>query len=242
MFRTAQEAEKVIRHKLPSRGEWRRYKRALEVVRVSAGRDKSSFAVRLNPKARQVRSWDAAKVVLYVRQKGRKVDPKVAVLVAHNPWTLSTIPFTPKPSRAVVISRRVRREEVASVGKLREGDKSEWTRELVSAGYNQTNKRMMQVSPKVKAIPDVAFEALRMEFGLGGEKTHPVWRPAIRGLVSEGIVGIIRSERLDRAISTSTYYGWERWKSKTRRKIGLREASKYRGFVDRLGIKVGGSL
>ena len=60
-----------------------------------------------------------------------------------------------------------------------------WKAELEKLGIRPDVK--LVVSPKATVLPDVAFEALRIEFGLGGKQSRAHWRPALRALARGGI-------------------------------------------------------
>jgi hypothetical protein len=237
-YQAAKELEEEVRRRMPGGGAWRRYRQSLQTVKVTGtGPRESAYAVRVNPKARAVKRMDAPRTVLYVRPKGRFPRPEIAVLAEFSPWTLDTIPFTPSPASAVLISRRVRMDEVIEVARLRREEQSEWRKRLELAGYQAPRKKLLTVSRRLKAIPDVAFEAIRLEFGLGGGRLQSHWRPALRSIVSRGIVGIIRREKLGRALR-SGFLGWKKWKPRPKHRISSREAQRFGGFVKRLGVRV----
>ena len=60
-----------------------------------------------------------------------------------------------------------------------------WKVELERLGVRPKVK--LVIPPKARVLPDVAFEALRIEFGLAGKDSRSHWRPALRLLASQGI-------------------------------------------------------
>jgi len=131
--------------------------------------------------------------VLYVRPlKGRlvRVSDRVRVLVLYSPWPVDLLPFFPGRREAVVVSRRVTEDEVASVRKQREDDRSRWEHELVSLGVKVGEP--LKVPLRSKVVEDVPFQALRLEFGGEGVAARPVWRPTLRNLVKSRLSGIFQ--------------------------------------------------
>ena len=227
---------------IPKGEEWSAYRRSLEVARIS-GMPVGTAGVVLhaNMRSRQVRRVDVPRTVLYIRstRKLRRVKPEITILERFSPWTLQTLPFMPKRGEALVVSRRVSKREVEQVEKDRLKDRTKWRRELDRAGVKEVKKdRQLQIPKKVRALPDVAFEALRLEFGLGNVKQKAHWRPALRRLKSGGIKSMIRLNRkLRLAFTDLDFRGWKRWPKKTRNKVRMSEARNYLPFQKKLGIR-----
>lgn len=166
------------------------YRESLELVDAGQG----VFAVQARNKARRVSQVDADATVLYVRPKSSRVlrlHPEIGVLARHSPWTMSTLPFFPNRRQATVISRKVRRSEIEHVTEDRNKDRRMWKAELERLGIRPDVK--LRVPPKARVLPDVAFEALRIEFGLGGKDSRAHWRPALRALARQGISRMLSS-------------------------------------------------
>jgi hypothetical protein len=170
----------------------------------------------------------------------RHVPPAIEVLERYNPWTIDTLPFQPERSEAMIISRKVDRREADRVSKLRKRDTPQWRAELDRAGVRNIKKDRQIKPPKsVKTIPDVAFEALRLEFGLGGVKGHAHWRPAILRLVHGGVKHEVRHKKdYAKTLTSLKFRGWKKWPTRTRHKIRIAEAQKYVPFQKKLGIRV----
>jgi hypothetical protein len=62
----------------------------------------------------------------------------------------------------------------------------------------------------VRAVPDVAFEALRLEFGLGGIKGRPHWRPVLRKFAGIGILGFAETRKnWELTMMDPSFKGWK---------------------------------
>lgn len=239
----AKYVRKQILEKTPKTEEWAPYRNSLEIGRVAGTPAGVSAAIlRSNVRHRRVRRLDGPKTVLYVQPKRqlRRVRPEIQILQKYSPWTLQTLPYMPKRSEAVVISRKVSKREVAYVAKARQKDRKLWRRALDKAGKREVQKgRKSLLSKSIKTIPDIAFEALRLEFGWGGVKPTPHWRPAIRRLITIGFKAMLRREpKLKRALTQLRFREWKKWPPKTRHKIRMSEIRNYLPFQRKLGIRI----
>lgn len=230
--------------RLPKGEEWAAYRDSLEVVKVSGGSKdiEAIYAVRSNPKSRKVRRMDAPKTVVYIRShqsRLRRVKPEIATLEKYSPWTLQGLPFMPDRRDATMISRKVTKSEVRRVAKARMADKPKWRKELERAGVRQSKiDNAIKIPKNARAVPDVAFEALRMEFGLG---TKPLahWKPAIQKLTRSGIEDILRQQpSLVMALTLDGFRGWQSWPQSIRGKTRASQAKAYSSFQKKLGIRI----
>jgi hypothetical protein len=239
-------AAKYVRNELleriPKTEEWSAYRASLDIAKVTGTpRDLFAYTLRSNMRDRRVRQVDAPKTVLYVRSKNRlrRVKPEIEILEKYSPWTLQTIPFMPKRGDALVITRRVSKREIVAIEKKRLKDRPKWRRELDREGHREVKKdNKLKFPQKAHGMPDVAFEVLRLEFGLGGVKGKPHWRPSIRQLKTTGFKSMLRRDRsLKRVFTDPTFRGWKRWPPKTRNKVRIGEARNYLPFQKKLGIR-----
>lgn len=223
---------------LPTQDDLAPYRSAIEVVGVSGG---AVYAVRVSARKRRVKKVDIPRTVLYVQANKRlsRTLPEIAVLEQYSPWTVQTLPFTPKRSEALVVSRKVSRREVERIAKARMRDQQEWQKALSKAGRREVRKdKRLDIPKKVHALPDVAFEALRLEFGLGGVKGQPHWKPAIRDFLSSGLKGMLRQDRrLVHLFTKKSFTAWKRWPPRTATKIRMGELRNYLPFQKKLGIR-----
>jgi len=242
-YLAAEYVRRDMLERIPKTEDMAAYRASLGVAQVTGGpKEINAYALRSNMRHRRVRKVDAPKTVLYIRSKRqlRRVKPEVRVLERFSPWTLQTLPFMPKRNDALVISRRVSKQEADKVAKLRTADRPQWRHELNRLGKREVKKdRRLKVPKKAHIVPDVAFEALRMEFGLGGVKPKPHWRPSIRKLIAIGFKSMLRRDpRLKYTFTRLGFQGWKHWPPKTKTKIRLAEARNYLPFQRKLGIRI----
>lgn len=227
---------------IPHGGAHQTYRRSIRLTEVSGTGGTGAFAIQSEAKAAGVKSIDPARVVIYVRpRKTRlvKVPRVVKLLQRHSPWTLETIPFLPTQKEARVVSRKVSLQEVEAVEAARRADESVWRRGLKECGVRDTrHRKQLAVSKAIgKHVPDVAFEALRLEFGMGGVDAAPHWKPAIRSLRSR-MRALPRRADVVKLLSDPSYTGYRRWVPRLR-KIRSGDAKKFVGFQTMLNITPG---
>jgi len=222
--------------KIPNKKEYAGYKGSLTVSRIG-GVD--AYAVWADTRSRRVRKVDARKTVLYVRPKKRstrRTPPEILVLESFNPWTASTLPFHPSKKHAVVISRRASKRVVNKLSEQKRRERRLWEPELRKAGVRKIRKDADVKIPKgLEALPEVALDAMRLEFGLGtAARAH--WRPAISRLKKSGIKQIIQTSGLAQAFNHPGFTGWRKWPTKTRGKISVGKAKDFLAFQKKLGV------
>lgn len=216
---------------------------SLEIARVRGLPDRSAaFVVRSTAKGRPVAEADAPSTILFVTARSnlmKRVPKSVKILEEHGPWTVDTLPFQPDASTAVVVSRKVGPRACDRVRAQRRRDRPVWRRKLNQEGIRESRKDLrLSRNRAMKTIPDVAFESVRLEFGIGGVAPKPHWRPAILKLASGGLAGMIRRNRqFSKAMTDPGYSGWRSWKPrKARSIITIQDAQSYKPFQQKLGI------
>lgn len=223
--------------RIPTSSEWRSYRKSLQLVRVSS-RD-PTFAIRADPRGAVVEPVDADRTVLYVRRnasyKGKK-HPEIDVLTKFNPWTAATLPLKPNGKEATLVSRRVTPREVRAIAKKRKADRIAWARELQRCGVKQrTRPSRDRVMKHATALPDLGFNALRLEFGYGGVTPTPHWRPSIYDVVSSA-QKFLGTKAFRRALTDPKYRAWKQWPGPVYGTISEDEARKYADFQKRLNL------
>lgn len=205
--------------RIPRLPAWRGYRDAITLRRIlGGGTGRGAFAVTVRKRGARLSRLRTQNVVLYVQPKrvlGRR-SKEVQVLEKYSPWTRATLPFTPKKSEAQLVSRRVSRDEVDAITKKRTADRKVWQAELSRAGVPSARRAKIGPSANPGVVVDTYLEASRLEFGAGGTRPKPHWRPALRGLASRGILGIIRRRtlgrrRLEQALTAKTFSDGLRW-------------------------------
>lgn len=156
-------------------GLYRQYRRSLKVGEVPGAQ---AVVIHSQQRRRRITQDHAEGTIIIVnplpRQSPTQRKPFVDVLMNFGPWTIDTIPVTPLPREAKVIFRQVGKKEADLV---RVKCKKEMP--IVLQRLNEVGvKAKKPVS--VAGVDDVAFLAMRMEFGIGGQRLQQHWRPALR--------------------------------------------------------------
>lgn len=234
-----------VREKVPQGAK--DLKKALRISRIKGLPDnQTGYVIHAVPRGKATKRSEEESTVLYVSPKSnllRPVPKSVRILEEHSPWTVDTLPFQPEVRTSVVVSRSVNPRVVAKVREDRQRDRPIWRRKMVEAGLRETRKdKRIRRNRALKAIPDVAYDSLRLEFGLGGMPSKPHWRPAILKLASGGLAGMIRSNReISRTMTDPNYQTWRSWKpSELKGTVSILQAMRYVPFQHVLGIRLGG--
>jgi len=209
------------------------YRDSLQLVDVGDG----TYAIQAKSTTQKVSDVDAESTVLYVRAKSRRVlrlHPEIGVLAKHSPWTMGTLPFFPSRRYAKVISRKVRRSELENVVEDRKKDRPVWKAELENLGVRPDVK--LVIPPKAQVVPDVAFEALRIEFGLGGKRSRAHWRPALQALARKGIPSMLSSR--SPILYPVTSFRYPMGMFPVDGTISVSDAEKFAEFQKRLNVKI----
>jgi hypothetical protein len=229
--------------RIPGNDDWAAYRSSLQLARIiGSPKGVTSYALRIAPHARRVKKTDIDRTVLYVQRnrRMRRVKPEIVVLEKFNPWTVQTLPFTPRRSQALIVSRKVTKREAEKVAKDREKDRRKWSKALAHHGRREVKKdQRLDIPKKVHALPDIAFEALRLEFGLGGVKGSPHWRPALRQFLAFGLRSLLKQDhQIKRILKDSKYRAWKRLPPRVRHSVRMTEVKNYLPFQKKLGIHV----
>lgn len=242
LFRAVDKVYRDILSILPS--DRKELRRSMQMRRIRGLPESADgYVIRSVPKGAPIPKAEAEKTVIYVAAKTNLMRPvpiETQLLADYGPWTTDTLPYLPDPKTAAVISRRVSPREVVQVRRLRNQEKPKWRRDMLNAGIRLAPVGTQSQTADSGAVPDTAFESMRLEFGLGGEPLKPHWRKAIRKLASRSGAGMIaRNREFARAMMDPSYRAWERWPRRGAGFVTAAEAKRYRPFQKRLGIRVG---
>jgi hypothetical protein len=89
-----------------------------------------------------------------------------------------------------------------------------------------------------KTVPDLAFDAFRLEFGLGGVRPKPHWRPAMRKLVQTGFASISSRKEIVEALTLQRFGTLQRLQ-KTPYIVRVSEVKDFQTFQEKLGLSGG---
>lgn len=242
-YAVAKEAFDALLDEIPSGNDYDELRKALKLSEVGGPKKgkEAAFAIHIPMKGRRIKKIDVAKTVIYVHTKKSLNRPAedVQLLEDTGPWTADTIPFWPKDSEAVIVQRKVSKREADKVAKEQKMKLPRLIHQFTEMGRNI--KPMKPGSPgrikrNAKAVPDLAMQALNLEFGGGGSgKSKPVFRKVFRAIKGK-ISGL--AERFDEIKDAMTDPNSKKYKNWPKRmdKISSSEASKFKGFQKRLGF------
>lgn len=229
--------------RIPSGSRWGRYQSRIRFARVGASSRKgpTAYAVYAESQPISDREIDAAASVLYVRPKKTfmgKIRKEVLVLAKYSPWTSEMLPFSPQKNEAVIVVRKVTKHEVKAVTRQREADEPEWKKALEEAGVRNVHRNKKLPELKTKVIQDLAFDALRLEFGYGGTKAVPHWRPGVREAVH--LVRRMFRQRsiFTKALGDSKFRAWRKWPPRVESSINSGKLRSLSKFAKRLKLRV----
>lgn len=228
---------------LPGGPDYKELRESLRVQKVAFGRESrgAAYVVHASPRARRVRKMDVDKTVIYVRAK-RRPDPSkkdIEILEDNGPWTPDTIPFWPKKSEAIVIQRKVSKREADVISKARKADVTKVRYMLMNVGRKVKKPKAGEKGGLIrrgKAVPDIAMQALSLEFGEEGRRAKPLWRRAVGRLKSSGLKKLPNKyKEIHRALYDANS---RRWKSQPPKgpEVSQTEARKCQEFQGRLGL------
>lgn len=238
----AESTRKDLLQRLPTGALSKAYKKGLKTSEVTGTtRGAKAHALHLEVKASRVNSSDATKTVFDIKQKLGPMRPSKAVLVLqkYNPWTLDTLPFKPSDKVARVLKRSATDREVDRIRKARKRDQPRWRAELAVAGAASL-KTKAGTHKEMKAVPDIAHDALREEFSLGGVGGKAHWRPALIKLARKTIPKQASQKgKFDKVMSDPHNKDWLGWPGSSKgKKIPLKYLDRFKGFQDKLGLNM----
>lgn len=241
-YAVAKEAFDALLNEIPGGSDYKELKDALKLVEVGGTKkgEEAAFAIYIPTKGRKIKKIDVSKTVISIIAKKTQNRPAedVQLLEVNGPWTADTIPFWPTKSEAVIVQRKVTKKEADKVAKAQKPKLPDLIRQLKEMG--RTIKPLKPGSPgriprNAKAVPDLAMQALNLEFGGSGTKSKPVFRKVLRA-TKQAIGGLAdRFSEIKDAMTDPNSKKYKNWPKKMD-KISSSEASKFKGFQKRLGF------
>lgn len=220
-----------VQSKIPTGSQYTSYRDALHVVQSGAPSNPAFSVYAEATKAEQVQK---DKDILYIKpaKKKGKIAPEVAILMKYQPWTQDTLPFTVQPKQGKLVIRTVSAREVTAVAKARAADQPKWSRELAEVGV-QPDPAKAKVPENAKGLPDLAYTALRLEFGLGGTKAVAHWRPALQ-TVQQRVASVFKSGKFADALLNWDNDEWRSWKNLSAPLVSSSTVADFQGFEDKV--------
>lgn len=231
-----------VLERIPAGPQWSSYRKSIRLARFGSQRSPRAYAVYAEPSARS-QSFDTARTVLYVKPKKNfmgKISKEVLVLAKYSPWTAETLPFSPKKNEAVIVTRKVTKQEMLAVTTQREKDRTKWRKELSDAGVRNINLTKKPPELKTQVVQDLTFDALRLEFGYGGARAVPHWRPSAREAMrfAKRLFRGGRRTIFSKALTDPNYRAWRKWPPRVESSIKIGTLKRVAKFTKRLKIRV----
>jgi hypothetical protein len=241
-YAVAKEAFEALLREIPSDNNYKELRNSLKLVEVGGGKNgkESAFAIHIPVKGRKIKNIDVSKTVISIRAKKGQDAPAADVLLLESsgPWTADTIPFWPEKSEAVIVQRKTTKRETDKLSKAQKKKIPGLLRQ-----FKELGRRIKPYKPgdpgrigrNAKAIPDLAMQALNLEFGGGGAKSKPVFRKVFRS-ATKSISGL--PDRFTHIMDAMTEPNSKMYKNWPKRidQISSGQAGKFIGFQKRLGF------
>lgn len=220
-----------VKFRIPGGPSYTQYVQSL-YVGESGTTDYPVFSVLADEPAAEAVQTDRDVIYLKPTNPNARLDPAIRVLIQNQPWTSDTLPFDPPSAKVRLVARKVTSAEVDRVRTAREKSRVEWTKEL--ATYNVRVKPKGEIPKDTKAVQDLSFTALRLEYGLGNTKAVPHWRPALREtkqLVSDIFA---KSDIFGRTLFDWKFKGWKSWRNLSAPVVPSKRVSALTSFQDKI--------
>lgn len=216
--------EEVV-SRIPTGADYASYRSSLRMVQ--SGVVNPVFAVAAEPA--KVEEVDGAHEVIYFKPKNaRKPHPAVKLLMQYQPWTADTLPFKPPASIALTSKRKVSAREVDGLREKLLKSRPEWTKAFKAEG--------VKIAPpaKTEASTDLAYTALRLEYGLGGSRSVAHWRPALVA-TQQRVAALFESDdQLARAMLDWDFDGWKAWRNLSAPAVPGTDIESFEEFQDKI--------
>lgn len=241
-YAAAKEVYDAVLEGIPGGNDYSDLKKSLKLVEVSAGKKGKSaaYAIYVNPKGRRVKKIDVGRTLITIMAKRgrRRPDDDIVFLETNGPWTADTIPFWPNKSKAIIVQRKVSKQQVADISAKMKKKMPDFISQLAKMG-----RRIAPIKPNspgrlkrnAKAVPDVAMQALSLEFGSEGGKSKPIFRKSIMA-TKKSMGGLPeRFVEIREAMTNPNSKKYKNWPGEVE-KVSSSVASGFRGFQKRLGF------
>lgn len=216
-----------VKSKIPSGPTYNTYKNALRLVQVPT--KEPVFGIMAD--SPQKESSDNARDIIYFKLKnnGRRTPPEVKILLEYQPWTVDTLPIKPPEKYVEAQKRRVSEREVELVRKAINDKRRDWTEALTKLRI-----RIEPMAPAdTDAVPDVAYTALRLEYGLGGSRAVAHWRPALAS-VQQRVAQLFLDDKVGKALMDPEDEDWKKWRSLSEEHVPATVIESFGQFQDKI--------
>lgn len=238
-YLTAKHGLKKLLSGIPGGSDYKDLRKSLRISEIPMGKKGGAYSIHVPVKGRRIRKVDVAKTVIYVRAKKKltRPDPAIKILEDRGPWTADTLPFWPNKKEALVVQRKVTKKEADRVAKEQKNKLPRILTELKEAGRTIKKPKAGEsghVKRKGKAVPDVAMQALGLEFGGTGKKSRPVFRRMIRFILLLMRRLAKKEPVIKQVLTDANSKKYNQYPPRVGR-VSMGEAKKFIGFQKRLG-------
>jgi hypothetical protein len=167
----------AVKEPLPNTEEMALYKKSIQPreIKTSAKEGELAYALVSDPVPLELSNLGEENHVIYVLHEGTQTDALGLLLIDHGPWVKSRLPANLADVPNVrMIHRQVTSKEVDKVRALNDKTLKDHKREFEVANA-QVKKKEAPDPPA--SVPDIMFQAIRMEFGIMMQPT-PHWKRA----------------------------------------------------------------
>lgn len=229
----------LVVSKIPSGKRYGKLLKSLKIGELQGG-DVPIFAVYIDNKAKGIKKIDGSRTVVYVRDRKipTRIKPEIKLLIDKGPWTVDTIPFWPSKKDAVVIQRKVDKRTVEKIEKLQEKQKGDIRESLIKLGQKNVDmavKSKAMGMAKAKAVPDVVYEMMSLEFGGGSQKPLALWRSSQAQLKTKSRTILSRYKNIYNTLYDIKYMGWRKYPTVTN-KVKISQISAGKSFMKQIGL------
>jgi len=175
---TAESFLNEVREKLPKSPRYQVYRDALEVKQIEQTSEMRrkvihSYAVVASPVLEDMSLLDIKTTIIYVLG-GTSIGN---VLAQYNPYTIDTLPVYKGIEKQKYVYRQVTEGEVTRIRQASQRVSNLVIENLSKIGVvARIGARQMHLP----VLKDIVFQALRMEFGIMGEQSIPIWRRVVK--------------------------------------------------------------
>jgi hypothetical protein len=201
-----------LKSRVPRGGDMDVYRKSLKIVELSGVGSKVdgdvAFAIVAENEKLDVSKLPPSETVVYVSAKGDKLSPRSTMAVEYSPWTLSWLPQELSMNEVRLVHRKVSRREIIKLGKENEKVVSKFSSQFARAGIKfNVNDIKGKEKATMHSLPDIAFEALRMEFGIDRKQVRH-W-----GYAKDRVMGHLKDMFKDKKTYgkyfSSEFKGWK---------------------------------
>lgn len=155
------------------------YKESLRVVKIVGLDEGITFAIVSDADKDNTEDLDLETTAVYIVNKSK--SKLLNILEEFSPWTLDTLPIGFNPKDAEIVYRNITKGEFLRLRDERRQTLFNIKDFLVRYGGKEPSVNSARDIMDISAMPDLAFQVIRMELGLG-VKRIPHWSRALREL------------------------------------------------------------